>query len=499
MQTKTINRTLRRASRLHRTWIVLMAAALSGCMAGPDYSRPEVALPGHYADAEALTGSPSQAGLDHWWKGFHDPVLDRIVDQTTWQNLDISAADARIAQARAMAQESRADLYPQGSLDGSVVRQRQSLLSPEGRLANRLPGYTRDQTLRQIDAGASWETDLAGGLHRRARAYRDEAQAAEAARLGVRISVVAEAADAYFRIREVQASQALLEAQVDADRRLAQLTVTQVAAGVATDRDEGDAQAVLGTDQAELAGLRDQLQRQGYRLDVLVGDAPGTDRFQLRASIDTAWTVPGIPPDMRPAELMRRRPDVIAAERWLAAKTEGIGAAMSQYYPSLSLGGLLGFERLGTGGLFESAAFQPALLAGIHWRLFDFGKVDAEVAAARGGRAEALSDYRQTVLRAAEDVEDALSGLAKLDAQERRWQQVVDADARSRASIGHSFDAGASSMIDVLQRERTLLIAKRMRATLRSDRARATVEVFRALGGGWSPGHEPSLAARDAP
>lgn len=499
MQTRSINRPRHQAWHLRGTWIVLLAAALSGCMVGPDYTKPKITLPDHYTSAPAPAGRQSQVDLDDWWKGFRDPALDRIVDQTARQNLDIGAAEARIVQARAMARESGADLYPQGSLDGSVARQRQSLLSPEGRLASQVPGYARDQTLQQIDAGASWETDLAGGLHRRARAYRDEAQAAEAARMGVRISVVAEAADAYFRIREAQASQALLQMQVDADRRLAQLTATQVAAGVATDRAEDDAQTTLEVDQAELAGLQDQRQQQGYRLDVLMGDAPGTDRFHLRASVDTNWTVPGIPADIFPAALMRRRPDVIAAERRLAAQTESIGAAMSQYYPSLSLGGLLGFERLGTGGLFESAAFQPALLAGIHWRLFDFGKVDAEVAAARGGRAEALSDYRRTVLRAAEDVEDALSSLAKVDAQERRWQQVVDADARSRASIGRSFHAGASSMLDVLGRERTLLLARRMRATLRTDRARATVEVFRALGGGWSPDHAPSLAVRGSP
>jgi outer membrane protein TolC len=131
-------------------------------------------------------------------------------------------------------------------------------------------------------------------------------------------------------------------------------------------------------------------------------------------------------------------------------------------------------------------------LAGIHWRLFDFGKVDAEVAAARGEQAEALSRYRQTVLRAAKDVEDALSALAKVDAQERRWQKVVGADADSWASIGRSFRAGASSMVDVLQRERALLVARRVLSILHVDRARATVEVFRALGGGWPLSGETS-------
>jgi NodT family efflux transporter outer membrane factor (OMF) lipoprotein len=461
-------------------------------MVGPDYTQPDITLPDHYVGVTALTGDRAKVELDHWWKSFQDPTLDEIISRAIRQNLDIRSAEARVMEARAMSHEAGSGLYPQGSLDGGVSRERQSLLSPEGKLARQFPGYTRDQTLQQIDVGASWEADLAGGLRRHARAYRDEAQAAEAARMGVRISVAAEAADAYFRIRQVQAGMDLLSEQVDADRRLVQLTAMQIAEGVVTDRDEDDVKVVLEEDRADMAGLRDRLQRQGNRLDVLMGDAPGTDRFHLHASTGAAWIVPGIPADIRPAELMRRRPDVIAAERRLAARTEDIGAAMSQYYPSLSLGGLLGFERLGTGALFESAAFQPILLAGIHWRLFDFGKVDAEVAAARGGRAEALSHYRQTVLLAAEDVEDALSTLAKVDAQERRWQQVVDADTRSRASIERSFQAGASSKVDMLQRERVLLVAKRMLSVLHTDRARATVEVFRALGGGWPLGGEPS-------
>jgi len=493
-----INRIPLPAGILRRLSTVLLAVALSGCMVGPNYSRPNMALPNDYHGANSLAKNTSTAELDDWWKGFHDPVLDKIVDRTEQQNLSIRAAEARIAQARAMARESKADLYPHGSLDGSVARQRQSLLSPEGHLASRAPGYSRDQTLQQVDAGANWETDLAGGLHRRARAYRDEAQAAEADQMGVRISVVTEAADAYFQIRQAQANQILLKAQVEVDRRLLQLTDAQIDAGIATDRAANDARTVLDADQAAQDGLLDRIRSQGFRLDVLMGDAPGTDRFHLGATAETTWRVPGIPADIHPAQLMRRRPDVIAAERRLAAQTESIGVAMAQYYPSLSLGGLLGFERLGTGNLFESAAFQPTLLAGIHWRLFDFGKVDAEVASARGGHAEALSDYKQAVLRAAEDVENALSGLARVDAQECRWKRTADADAKSMSSIQQSFHAGASSMVDVLRRKRALLAAQRTLATLRVDRARATVAVFRALGGGWSPGHSPSLDAQAA-
>jgi NodT family efflux transporter outer membrane factor (OMF) lipoprotein len=475
-----------------------MIFALTGCTVGPDYTRPDVSLPAHFAGAPAMpnaTAGPSPA-LDRWWDGFDDPVLTGIIGQVIRQNLDIQAAQARVRQSRAMAREAGTAYLPQGSLDGDLVRQRQSLLSPDGVIASQFPGYTRDQTIQQVDAGASWELDLAGGLHRRARAYLDVAQAAEAAHAGVRISMAAEAADAYFQIRGLNTRIGLLETQIVTDQQLVRLVGDQVSAGTATDRDENDAQATLAADRVDLATLRDQRTAQDDRLDVLAGAPAGTNHFHLGASGEGSETVPAIPSDMRPAELLRRRPDVVAAERRLAAATENVGVAMSQYYPSISLAGLLGFDRLGSGTLFESAAFQPALLAGIHWRLFDFGKVDAEVTGARGAQAEALSAYRQEILQATEDVEDALSGLAKTDAQTAQWQRIIESQRQSRQSIERSFQAGASSMVDVCKRQRDLLIAERTGAANQSDRARATVQVFRALGGGWPPQQPPAAMQR---
>ena len=462
-------------------------AALAGCTVGPDYTRPEIPLPSHFANAGAARELPFRASpsLDQWWNGFHDPVLINIVRHAVSQNLDIQAAEARVRQSQAMAREAGTDYLPQGLLNADLESQQQSLLSPEGKIASQFPDYTRDQTVRQIDVGATWELDLAGGLRRRARAYLDEAQAAQAAHFGVRVSVSAEAADAYFQIRGANTCIALLKTQIGVDRQILLLVGEQVTQGIATNRDEADAQVTLAADSADLAEYRNASTVQSDRLDVLMGDAAGTHRFHLATLDDESWMTPGIPADIHPAELLRRRPDVIAAERHLAAATENIGVAVSQYYPSISLAGLFGFERLGAGGLVVNAAFQPMMLTGIHWRLFDFGKVDAEIAAAHGKREEVLFTYRQAVLRATEDVEDALSTLAKVDIQRRQRQRVADADAQSWRSIDQSLQAGASSMVDVLKRKRDLLMAKRAVAINRSDRARSTVGVFRTLGGGW--------------
>ncbi|WP_083294555.1 efflux transporter outer membrane subunit [Burkholderia plantarii] len=479
---------------------LLAGLALAGCMVGPDYQRPELATADRYHAQAALgaVAGDGAADLARWWTGFDDPALSRIVARVLAQNLDLAAAQARVVQARAAAGEADTAWLPQGSLDGSVERLHQSLVSPFGSVASAFPGYQHNVTVAQIDAGASWELDLAGGLHRRAEALRDEAAAAEAARLGTRVSIVAEAADAYFQLRSAQAALLLLNQQVETDEAALRVVDDRVRHGVALDREHDDADAQLGQDRALLPALRTQLARQRNRLDVLMGDAPGTNAAAIDDTPPDMTVSPGVPAGIRPADLLRRRPDVIAAERHLAASTAGIGAALAQYYPDVSLSGLLGFDRMSTGGLFTAKAFEPAALAGIHWRLFDFGRVDAEVAQARGARAEALAQYRQAILRAGEDVENALVALAEADENTRQWRAVVVADGRAEQSAQRSYAQGTAAQGDLLRRRRSLLEARRAWVLASGDRARATVAAYRALGGGWAPDggpHDTALAS----
>ncbi|ALM85142.1 hypothetical protein ASB57_21125 [Bordetella sp. N] len=495
---------------------------LAGCMVGPDYVRPDIAMPDHYHAATAptsplaptVTAAPDRtapADLTQWWAGFHDPVLDGLIQRALAQNLDLAAAQARVAQARAAAGIAATAWLPQGSLDADVTRQRQSTVGALGTIASTSPGYDRNQTERTIGAGASWELDLAGGLHRRAQALRAEADAAEAAHMGVRISVAAETADAYFQLRGAQAAQGLMQSQIAADASYVDVMEDRMRQGVAVDRERDDAVAQRHQDEALVPALRAQVEKQGNRLDVLLGDSPGTNAASLRNSnsnsnsssnsgngnanangIDsatmTSWTLPAMPGNLQPAALLRRRPDVLAAERRLAAATAGIGVALAQYYPDVSLAGLLGFERLGDGNLFSSQAFQPAALAGLHWRLFDFGRVDAEVRQARGAQAEAWATYRQAVLRATEDAEDALITLAQADAQAGALQNALAANDRAEQSAKRGYDQGTASMAEILLRQRDVLQARRNWVLADVERARATVDAYRSLGGGWDAG-----------
>ena len=462
-----------------------LAGSIAACsVVGPDYQAPATMLEPFHSEG-AVTARPAAAPpLDSWWTGFNDPVLTRIVERTLAQNLDLAAALARVDQARATAEAAGARLLPSGTLETSITPEHQSLESPVGAIGRHLPGYGRDQSLYDAGVGASWEIDLFGGLRRGVEAAGAEAEAAEADHLGVRISVAAEAADAYFQIRGDQARLKLAQDQVATDAHLLDLVRLRQARGAATDRETAQAEALLSQARATIPPLRTALEAQHNRLDVLMGVQPGSDGIDLATAAPIA-AVPGVSATKEASDLLRRRPDVIAAERRLAASNARIGEAISDYYPKVSLSGLLGFESLSTGHLFTGGAFQPQATAGLRWRLFDFGTVDAEVAQAHGGNAEALARYRQSVLHAAEDVENAFTALVQLEAQNQELAHEIDALGRARDSSEQAYQGGAIGLTDVLDADRQLLLAQDDLARTQADTARAAVSSYRALGGGW--------------
>ncbi|MDN0075361.1 TolC family protein [Crenobacter sp. SG2303] len=258
----------------------------------------------------------------------------------------------------------------------------------------------------------------------------------------------------------------------------------RLAGGLATRREQALAEAQLAQTRASLPPLAIEREVQLNRLDVLMGATPGSYASELARPVER-YTVPAIAASRGPAQLLRRRPDVIAAERRLAASNARIGAATAQYYPQLTLSALLGFVSLSSGQLLTAAAFQPQAAAGLRWRLFDFGRVDAEVAAAKGGEAEALARYRQSMLRATEDVENAIVTLTQLEAQGLELKVQVAAQTQARDTSEEAYRGGAVSLFEVLDEERRLLATRDQQAQVRAADARAAVATFRTLGGGW--------------
>ena len=465
---------------------LLLASSIAACtVVGPDYKAPETTLEPLHSEAsvEARDAAAPAPALDSWWAGFNDPVLTKIVERTLAQNLDLEESVARVRQARGAAKEAGSRLYPQGSLDSSLTALHQSTKSEIGGAANAL-GDDRDTSDYNVGVGASWELDLFGGLKRGVEAADAEAEAAEAEHAGVRVSVVAEAADAYFQIRGAQARLKVAQDQVATDQHLLDLVNRRRSSGTATDRETAQAEALLQQAQTTIPPLRTTLEAQRNRLDVLMGVQPGTDGLDLDAAAPIA-AVPAIDSGKNASDLLRRRPDIIAAERKLAASNAHIGQAVAEYYPKVSLSGLLGFESVSASNLFTGGAFQPQVTAGLHWRLFDFGKVDAEVSEAKGGKAEALAKYRKTVLHATEDVEDSFTTLVQLEAQNQELGRETASLKTARDKSDDAYKGGAITLTDVLDADRQLLVAQDELARTQADADRAAVASFRALGGGW--------------
>jgi NodT family efflux transporter outer membrane factor (OMF) lipoprotein len=296
--------------------------------------------------------------------------------------------------------------------------------------------------------------------------------------------VTADAADAYLRIRGDQVRIAVAEQQVATDEHLLGLVRLRFDRGLSAVREVAQAEALLSEARASLQPLRIDLEAQMNRLDVLLGVQPGTSAPELKTPRDIP-AVPSVSANDGPLEVLRRRPDVIAAERRLAASNARIGQALAGYYPKLSLAGALGYESSSASDLFKAATFQTQGIAGLRWRVFDFGKVSAEVAQARGADAEALARYQQTVLRAAEEVENAFTSLVQLEAHQQELFTDVAALKRARDASQEAYQGGVIALTDVLDADRQLLTAQDEFAQTRADSARAAVGTFRALGGGW--------------
>jgi NodT family efflux transporter outer membrane factor (OMF) lipoprotein len=462
--------------------VLALSGSLAACMVGPDYQRPAMGLPTSFHNAPATAAAEP---TDAWWRAFNDPELTRVVEAALAGSQDLAAAEARLRQERALARLAGAQLLPSAEFDARAAGQHQSLDSPVGEIASHFPGYKRDQALYDIGAGASWEVDLFGGNRRAAQAAHADARAAEATRAAVRLSTAAEAADAYLQIRALQARLDIARRQANTARGLTDLVARRQGEGLASDREARQARATLEGVEARLPPLRAALEAQGARLDILMNQVPGADRDL----IDHPAAAPDAPRPTAadgPAGLLRRRPDVVAAERRLAAADARIGAAIGDYYPKLSLSGLLGAESLHTSNLLTNGAYQPQAVAGLRWRLFDFGRIDAEVDAAKARRAEALAAYRQTVLRAAGDVETAFSALVESEAEADALARQIDDLTHARGQAQMAYENGAISLIEVLDADRGLLEASDRLAQAKADADRAAVAAYRALGGGWS-------------
>ncbi|OPG72166.1 RND transporter [Pseudomonas ogarae] len=469
--------------------LLVSASLIAGCAVGPDYQRPDVPLSNRYMGQPSAEQRPgaTQVGLADWWRGFGDPLLADFVAKALKQNLDLAQASARVTQARAGLGAANAALLPSGNINGQAARSYQSIETPLGQVLNSTPDYDRYGSSYELNIDASWEVDLFGGLRRGREGALAEYQASEAGVAATRLAVAAQTADIYITIRGLQTRLDIANRQVKTQQGLLEKVQLLYGKGLAANYQVRQTEGALSQVQATVPVLQTGLDAAMNALDVMLGTPPGTHRSQLAiaASIPVAPQLKGMG---APADLLRRRPDLIVAERRLAASNARIGEAIAEYYPKFSISALLGSATaVSAGNLFTSGASQSAGVLGLRWRLFDFGRINAQIDQAKGQEAESLAIYRQSVLRATEDVENALSSMVNRDAQATTLTGGEASLTQARQSSFIAYEKGTANLIDVLHADETMLQASDARAQAQAESARAAVAAFRALGGGWQP------------
>jgi NodT family efflux transporter outer membrane factor (OMF) lipoprotein len=472
--------------------ILIVAGLSAGCAVGPDYVRPESPLPVRYLAQTAVEQRHATASADllAWWTGFGDPRLTRFVTLALEQNLDLAQASARVAQARAGLAAANAALLPSGNVSGQAARAYQSVETPLGQVLNSRPDFDRYGSAYEANLGAGWELDIFGGLRRGREAASAEYQASQAGATATRLAVAAQTADIYISIRGLQTRLDIARRQVRTQQDLLSTANLLYGKGLAAELQVRQVEGALAQVRASVPVLEAGLDAAMNALDVMLGTPPGTHRVEL-AEAGAIPTAPRITAMGSPNDLLRRRPDLIVAERRLAASNARIGLAIAEYYPKLSLSGLIGSATSVSGSnLLTSGASQAAGVLGLRWRLFDFGRIDAQISLAKGQEAELLAAYRLAVLRATEEVESAFSALVKREEQASMLADGVDSLGRARGASFAAYQKGVVSLIEVLQADENLLRASDTRAQAQTESARAAVTAFKALGGGWQPGSE---------
>ncbi|MEB1490088.1 efflux transporter outer membrane subunit [Xanthomonas campestris pv. campestris] len=482
-----------------RTLTVLLTASLASCAVGPEYARPDAPLPDRCLaqDAAEQRSAAAPVDLSRWWAGFGDPALDRYVTAALAQNLDLAQAAARVTQARAGLGAANAALLPSGSINGQATRAYQSLETPLGQVLRNTPDFDRYVSVYEATANASWEIDVFGGLRRGRQAALADYQASAAGAAATRLAVAAQTADTYISIRGLQARLAVAQRQVATQQQLLAMVTLLQGKGLAADLQVHQAQGALTQAQAGVPALETALTAAMNALDVMLGATPGTHRAELVASTPIP-TAPQVTGAASPGDLLRRRPDLIVAERRLAVANARIGVAMAEYYPKFSLSGLIGSATAISGAnLFTGDAAQSAGVLGLRWRLFDFGRINAQIAQAKGQEAEQLAAYRLAVLRATEDVENALTALVKREQQATVLAQGVDALGKARGASAAAYEKGVVSLIEVLNADDALLRTSDAQLQAQTEAARSAVAAFKALGGGWESTPATAVAVQE--
>lgn len=463
-----------------RRWPVIgligaATAGLIGCVVGPKYSRPSAQVPGAYKEQQAAQNAPQNVP-EKWWLVFNDPQLDALEDQIKVSNQNLKASEATYRQARALVRIYRADLYPTGTFQPTATRYRTSDNKPP---VSSFSGISYNDYI--LPGDVSYEVDAWGRIRHNVQYARESAQASAADLATLNLSLEAELATDYFELRSADAQYKLLDSTVGDYEKTLQLTEDRHNGGLASDLDvqQADTQLEATRSQATDVGVaRAQFE---HAIAVLIGKPPA----ELNLALSPATEPPPVVPAGLPSEILKRRPDVAAAERRMAAANEQIGIAQAAYYPSISLTGSGGFESGALGTLLQGPALFYTLGAGAAETVFDVGRRRGGVEQAQAGYDQTVATYRQTVLTAFQEVEDNLAALRILSQESQTEGLAVHAATRATELSLNQYKGGIANYLVVLTAQTAELTDRRAAVDILRRRLDASVALIKALGGGW--------------
>ncbi|HEY3864381.1 MAG TPA: efflux transporter outer membrane subunit [Verrucomicrobiae bacterium] len=457
----------------------LCAALLAGgCMVGPDYKPPKTDAPPAWSVTNSpesadsrLTNSPAE--LAKWWTRFNDPELTKLATAALQTNLDVRLAETLLREARATRGKDAGGLWPSANVGGSALFGN----TVNGRNGGGITAY-------QAGGTALWNLDIFGGVRRQLESDDANIQAAVENIYGARVTLVSEVALDYFQVRSAQEQIAIAENDLESEKHTAEVTRQKGAAGFVSALDEANADAEVATTAATIPPLQTAIDQNIFAISILLDLPPAA----LLEELSKPGNVPATPPEVPvglPSDLLRRRPDLRAAEANLHAAAAQIGVAVAQFYPQFSLTGSVNYQNNLARDLFAGPSGIYSGGPAVNWPIFSGGSTVSNVRLQEASRDAAYISYQKTVLAALADVESNLVAFA------REWDHrkaLSEATLKNRRALDLSrqlYQAGTAEFLTVLDAERSLLASETALAQSREAISVDLVNIYRALGGGW--------------
>lgn len=451
---------------------------ITGCAVGPNYHAPTTAAPENWSEPQlgGTTNSPVQ--LVEWWRTFNDPELNSLIERAMKANYNLRLAQGRLLEARATRSGAVADFAPTVNSSSAYTRERLS----KNALTIPVP-EPLNNSIYDSHFDASWEIDVFGSKRRTLEQDTANLEASKEDLHDTLLTLLGDVARNYLEVRGAQQRLLIASNNITAQSQSIELTRTRFKAGLTSEVDVRQAEALLATTEATVPTMQTTLKQAVHALGVLLGQPPGALLEELAGTEPIPSTPPSVPVGL-PSELLRRRPDVRRSERQLAAATAGIGVQTAELFPKFSLTGAAGLQSLSTSDFFTGGSRYWSFGPTVTWNVFDFGRVRSQIRAADARQQQSLATYEQTVLSACQDVENALVAYANEQVRYKSLDDSVIANRRSLELSTELYSKGYGDFLSVLDAERSLFSAEDQLVDSQRAVTENLVTLYKALGGG---------------